>query len=156
MYYALLNKEKKTKQPINGAGNKQVNREKSLRHDKKAKEKKTWQEFGEKMEENFSENQKLFYRSLKSSKDEKHITLKQLKDKHRKVINKENEIMKRWKEHFEELLEETQSGKGTGVSESIEHEKTTSSRERENITGNEMKNVLKKTEKYQEIKTYYC
>ncbi|GLV46115.1 hypothetical protein CBL_05176 [Carabus blaptoides fortunei] len=48
---------------------------------KEAKE-KTWEEFGEKMEENFRENQKLFYRTLKSSKGENQIALKQLKGKH--------------------------------------------------------------------------
>ncbi|GLV41887.1 hypothetical protein CBL_00349 [Carabus blaptoides fortunei] len=97
-----------------------------------------------KMEENYRKNQKLFYRTLKISKCEKQITLKQLKYKHGKVINEENEIMKRWIEHFEELLDETQTEKRTEVNESIEYEKTTSNKERGNITENEMKNALKK------------
>lgn len=70
---------------------------------KKAKE-KSWEEFGEKMEQDSASNQKLFYRVLKSLRKGKQHEIKNIKTREGKIIVEEENIMKRWKEHFMEIL----------------------------------------------------
>ena len=64
----------------------------------------SWEEFGEKMERDSKGNQKLFFRVLKSLRKEKSENAKQIKNKDGDILREEKEIMNRWKEYFEELL----------------------------------------------------
>uniref|UniRef100_A0A146KQ35 RNA-directed DNA polymerase from mobile element jockey n=1 Tax=Lygus hesperus TaxID=30085 RepID=A0A146KQ35_LYGHE len=67
--------------------------------------KKSWEEFGHYLEDSAENNQKLFYKALKNMRREgKDCPLKFIKDKQGKVLHKTNEIMKRWREYFSELL----------------------------------------------------
>lgn len=75
-----------------------------------------WEEFGQKMENNKEGNHKLIYRVIKSKKKKKQLPLIQLKGKDGKLITDQDEVMNRWREHFEELLN---IGKKTGVNEQV-------------------------------------
>lgn len=67
--------------------------------------KEAWKEFGEKMEKNSKENQKLFYRVIKTIRNEEmpqptHL----IQNKKGEIISDRKQIIQRWKEHFQELL----------------------------------------------------
>ena len=66
--------------------------------------KENCEEFGEKMEKNSKENQKLCFRVLKSLRKEKSVNSKQVKNTTGDILREEKEIMNRWKEYFQELL----------------------------------------------------
>ena len=66
--------------------------------------KRSWEEFGEKMEKDGKRNQKLLFKVLKSLRKETSKNTKQTKNKKGDILRKEKEIMNRWKEYFEELL----------------------------------------------------
>jgi hypothetical protein len=75
--------------------------------------KKSWEDFGRKMEKNKNENQKLFYRvlkNLKTAKQEQSI-INSIKTKEGEVLTEEHKIMERWKEHFKELLNPTKTNR---------------------------------------------
>lgn len=67
---------------------------------------KSWENFGRKNNGNDQEskNSKIFYRMIKASKNEKEFKLQTIKTKNGKVLVEENEIVNRWKEYFNELL----------------------------------------------------
>lgn len=73
--------------------------------------KRSWEEFGQKTRKNYSENQKLFYNTLKHLKQKNTSKLKSMKDKDGNWLTEEKEIMQRWKEYFEELTEIKQDEK---------------------------------------------
>ena len=75
----------------------------------KAEKGKSWEEFGNKMKENYSENQKLFYSTLKQLRQKKQVQLKNIKDKNGNIIIENEKIMERWREYFEDLTEERQN-----------------------------------------------
>lgn len=56
------------------------------------------------MEKDSKENMKLFYRTLKSIRKEKTEVNEYIKSKKGEILTENKEIMDRWKEHFEELL----------------------------------------------------
>ena len=108
----------------------------------KEEKKKSWEKFGEKMEENYKENQKLFYRTLKNFKKFKECPLKYVKNKQGNLLTDKKEVMERWKEHFEELLNEGQveiieEGEETEISNVSEEE----------ITEMELRLAIKKMKK---------
>lgn len=104
----------------------------------------SWEEFGNTLEKNFKENQKLFYSTLKNEKKGNQIILKQLQDKQGKILKENNEIMERWREHFKGLLEEKQNNNGNVEEVVKRHNNTRDNREMEGITEEEMKTVLTK------------
>jgi Reverse transcriptase (RNA-dependent DNA polymerase) len=64
-----------------------------------------WTEFGHKLERDSKGNQKLFFRTIKTlrkGKKNEDICIKNLQGE---VLTDEEEIMNRWKEHFQELLQ---------------------------------------------------
>lgn len=71
----------------------------------KEAKKQSWAEFGEKMKEQYSENQKLFYGTLKQIRRKKTPRLVNIKDKKGNILTDEKDIMDRWKQYFEELTE---------------------------------------------------
>ena len=56
---------------------------------------KLWEEFGLRMKNNYSENQKLFYSTLKQLRAKKQVQLKNIKDKEGNIITEDNKIMQR-------------------------------------------------------------
>lgn len=102
-------KKQKWKQYLNNGNNDSYNEYKEQR--KKVKDmvmeakKKTWEEFGQKIEEDYHTNQKLFYKMLKNIRvGKQQQTIKHMKDKEGKILNGEKEIMERWEQYFKELL----------------------------------------------------
>lgn len=64
-----------------------------------------WEDFGAKMEEDSKQNQKLFYRVIKSMRnDEKKIKINTIKDDEGNVLMESEEIITRWKCYFEDVL----------------------------------------------------
>lgn len=66
---------------------------------------KTWKEFGEKLEKDSRGNQKLFYRVLKNLRDKKEVDNPAIKNEKGEILRNQTEIMNRWKEYFQKLLE---------------------------------------------------
>ena len=62
-------------------------------------------DFGNKMENISKGNQKLFYRILKSMRTEKAEKIINIEDKDGNIIEGEKNIMERWREYFQELLQ---------------------------------------------------
>jgi hypothetical protein len=77
----------------------------AVKHVVKAAKTKSWEEFGEFMEEYSRDNQALFYKILKNMRRGKDCPLKYIKDKEGKLLIGEKEIMNRWRKYFQELLE---------------------------------------------------
>jgi hypothetical protein len=112
--------------------------------------KKSWEDFGRKMEKNKNENQKLFYRVLKNLKTEKQEQpiINSIKTKEGEVLTEEHKIMERWKEHFEELLNPTKTNRestGKTVKEGKKNKtEINNERNRENeITLTEVQEAIK-------------
>lgn len=76
---------------------------------------KSWEEFGNRMERNHKEHQKLFYKVLKSLRVGRDAELMQMKDVNGKLLTENCKIMQRWREYFQELL-------GTSTTNIIEEE----------------------------------
>lgn len=64
---------------------------------KKVKEvkikRKSWEEFGNKLENNFKENKKLFYQNLRNMRNQEEPVLKHIEDKNRTVLCRPENIM---------------------------------------------------------------
>ena len=73
-----------------------------------AEKRKSWEEFGKKIEEQSNGNQKLFYKVLKSIRKGKDKQTTTLKNADGEILTDEKAIMKRWKEYFQDLLEGTE------------------------------------------------
>lgn len=70
---------------------------------------KEWEEFGTKMEKDSRSNQKLFYNVLKNMNNKKRLIKgRQIKDKGGRILTEIEEIMPRWKEYFQNILEGTE------------------------------------------------
>lgn len=69
-----------------------------------AAKQKSWIEFGNRMEKDSNGNQKLFYRVLKSFRTEKQEKELYIRNKKQEILTNEIEVMKRWREYFQELL----------------------------------------------------
>ncbi|XP_030766848.1 uncharacterized protein LOC115890687 [Sitophilus oryzae] len=66
---------------------------------------KSWEEFGNKMLNDYHANQKLFYRVLKNLKTgNQQSSVKQIGDSNGNLVTNEQEIIKCWKEYFQKLL----------------------------------------------------
>lgn len=72
----------------------------------------SWEEFGKQMEINSKENQKMFYRAIKNFQKKPEYILQQIKTKNKEILVEGNQIINRWKEYFEELLN---ADKGTKI-----------------------------------------
>lgn len=57
------------------------------------------------MTNTYKENQKLFFGTMRSMKQKKNLTIKNIKDNRENVIREEEGIMERWREYFKDLLE---------------------------------------------------
>jgi hypothetical protein len=64
----------------------------------------SWIKFGEKMETNSKDNQKLFYKILKNTRNGKPRQSTTIKNKVGEIITEDEAIMERWKEYFQDLL----------------------------------------------------
>lgn len=81
------------------------NKRKEVKQMIKNAKQEEWVKFGNKLREDFTGNQKLFYSTLKQLRQKKSFILKNIKDKQGNLLTNEEEIMERWKEYFKEMLE---------------------------------------------------
>lgn len=65
---------------------------------------RTWKEFGDKLEKDSKGNQKLFYRVLKNLRKKDNTDAVTITNEHGDLLTEENQIMDRWKNYFEMLL----------------------------------------------------
>lgn len=103
---------------------------------------KMWDNFGNKMEKNSKINQKLFYGALKTLREDnkdRNTNLK-IKDKNNKILIKNEDINKRWREYFVQLFNNTNKHM-TPEEKQVEVNNTTTE---EDITMNEMTQTIKK------------
>lgn len=105
---------------------------------------KTWTEFGEKLAKNSKENQKLFYKVLKTLRKGKAVRAVAIKNKEGDLITKTEEIMARWKEHFLELLEGESVHENEKKAENKKEMKENSNKVETRITEEELEMALKK------------
>ena len=66
--------------------------------------KQTWKEFGEKLEQDSVGNQKLFYNILKTLRKKRNSDIIAIKNEKGEMLTEEKQIMERWKNYFEKLL----------------------------------------------------
>jgi hypothetical protein len=59
----------------------------------------------------YHDNQKLFYGAIKQIRQKKETTLKNIKDENGNILTREEDIMERWREYFQNLLEEENNPK---------------------------------------------
>lgn len=64
----------------------------------------TWRQFGEKIETDSKSNQKLFYKTIKSLRKGRTKKIDTIRNKDGLILTEGQQIMSRWKEYFEELL----------------------------------------------------
>ncbi|XP_031339654.1 uncharacterized protein LOC116168122 [Photinus pyralis] len=91
-----------------------------------------WIKFGEKLQRDSKNHQKLFYKVLKTLKEGKTNIPMEIKDKYGEKIKNEEQIMVRWQEYFEKLLD------GENNTSPTTHERSIRRRTRntnENVTG---------------------
>ena len=62
-----------------------------------------WQEFGETIEQNYRENQKLFWGAIKRCKRGKSCPVKHIKNSDGEIVKQEDEILETWRQYFEKL-----------------------------------------------------
>lgn len=109
-----------------------------------AAKKVMWEKFGEKMEENYRENQKLLYRVLKSMRKQKECPLKYIYDKKQNLLTEPKKIMEKWKEYFQELLETKAQEEEKGNDKEQEQDDALNGKEGEDNTRGELQKAIKK------------
>lgn len=62
-----------------------------------------WEEFGNKLEHNFRENQKLFWGAVKRCRRENKCPTRHVKDKNGEIIKENEKILEVWKDYFQNL-----------------------------------------------------
>lgn len=89
----------------------------------KEEKEKSWKKFGEKMKNAYTDNQKLFFGTLKNMRQKKTEITINIKDKNGNVIGEEEKIMERWREYFKELLEGKDINmKNRSINQRLQHE----------------------------------
>uniref|UniRef100_A0A1Y1MCV0 Reverse transcriptase domain-containing protein n=1 Tax=Photinus pyralis TaxID=7054 RepID=A0A1Y1MCV0_PHOPY len=69
---------------------------------------RAWTDFGEKIEEESKGNQKLFFKMIKTLRKGKTRNTVSIRSREGEILTTDENIMNRWKEYFQELLEEAQ------------------------------------------------
>lgn len=102
---------------------------------------KSWMKFGEKLEHNSKENQKLFYKILKNLRNKESTDIITIRNEEGKILTEEKQIMTRWKEYFKKLLnpQDTMQEELQGNDEDISKDE-----EQDDITKDELIQALKK------------
>ena len=100
-----------------------------------------WEEFGIKIENDYKNNQKLFYRALKNMRGSKKKIINEIQNKEGEVLSETNEIIKRWGEYFQEMLEEGEDEEGYKRME--RSEKVNMNAERSTIQIDEVKEAIR-------------
>lgn len=110
----------------------------------KAEKQKSWEEFGERMETDSRGNQKLFYKVLKTIRNDKKSNSKYIKSKEGKLLEQDKEIMARWKEYFEDMLNTEKAVQRIDADEEEENQIMTELIEEQEIKIEEVKEAMAK------------
>jgi exonuclease III len=70
----------------------------------KAAKEKSWEEFGERLESNFLLANKVFWQTICRLRGKKSLSVRGIKSKDGELLSNEEDILQRWREHFEDLL----------------------------------------------------
>ena len=70
---------------------------------KRSKE-KSWEEFGRQLDSNFSSANKVFWQTIRRLRGKRSNATASIKDSAGSILKDENEILSRWREYFEDLL----------------------------------------------------
>ncbi|KAK9721168.1 hypothetical protein QE152_g21683 [Popillia japonica] len=71
--------------------------------------KESWADFGQKLQYDSKGNQKLFHKGPRQTKTKEDICIKET---NREVLRVEVEVMNRWKQYFQELLQGNEDNTG--------------------------------------------
>ncbi|XP_050514773.1 uncharacterized protein LOC126890015 isoform X1 [Diabrotica virgifera virgifera] len=108
----------------------------------KIEKEKTWIQFGQQMEYNSKENQKVFYRTMKNIRIDKPTRDTRIKNTDGTIIRDDQEIMERWKQHFQELLTSNEVNREENNEEN--EERTEQEENTDEITNEEIETAIKK------------
>ena len=105
-----------------------------------------WQKFGETLEQNYRENQKLFWGAIKRCRRGKACPVKHVKNSEGEIVKQEDQILETWRQHFEKLHNVNANDHIANTNYDHENANTNSSRidEENQITMTEMLNAKKK------------
>ena len=70
---------------------------------KKSKE-KSWEEFGRRLDSNYFSANKVFWQTIRRLRGKRSSITYSIKDSDSNILTNENEILSRWREYFEDLL----------------------------------------------------
>ena len=70
----------------------------------------SWENFGVALESNFREAPKVFWQTIRRLRTGKIASIKSVKDRKGEILTGEEEILQRWREYFEELLNPVNHG----------------------------------------------
>ena len=70
---------------------------------KKSKE-KSWEEFGRRLDSNYFSANKVFWQTIRRLRGKRSSITYSIKDSDGNILADENEILSRWREYFEDLL----------------------------------------------------
>lgn len=84
----------------------------------KEEKQRSWEKFGQKLEEHSKDNQKLFYRAVKNLRGRKTVDMSTVKNVQGETLTNDADVMRRWREYFQELLFVTDSEENVEENES--------------------------------------
>ena len=70
----------------------------------KRSQEKSWEEFGCRLDSNYFSANKVFWQTICHSRGKRSSITYSIKDSDRNILTDENEILSRWREYFEDLL----------------------------------------------------
>ena len=65
---------------------------------------KSWEEFGHRLNSNYTSANKVFWQTIRRLRDKRSNATNSVKDSEGNILSNENDILQRWSEYFEELL----------------------------------------------------
>ena len=120
---------------------------KEARDEVKKSKQHQWERFGEKLEENFRENQKLFWGAIKRCRRGKQCSVKHVKNKEGEMIKDSDKILEVWKDYFENLhnINNEENAENTEDYDSLNNGSTNENEDEfEEITMTELRQAIKK------------
>ena len=73
-------------------------------HAVKMSEERSWEEFGRRLDSNYSSTNKIFWQTISRLRGKSLGTTTSIKDSTGNILRDEKEILSRWRENFEDLL----------------------------------------------------
>ena len=70
---------------------------------KRSKE-RSWEEFGRRLDDNYTSANKVFWQTIRRLRGKRGNATTSIKDSAGNILNDENDILSRWREYFEDLL----------------------------------------------------